>query len=118
MKETPRLKRILLRCSRGASRLWRNNVGAYKTDAGHWIRYGVCNPGGSDLLGFRTIEIKPEHVGKRIAQFVAFEVKQPGEDPTEEQLKFGKIVNKNGGLFAVVHDEEEAEIIMLGAAVE
>lgn len=109
MKESARSKRILLRCSRGLSRLFRNNVGQLIDQAGNHVRYGVCNPGGSDLIGWRSIVITPEHVGKTIAQFTALEVKRPGKKPTDDQARFGAMVSNAGGLFAVVHDADEAE---------
>ncbi len=114
MKETPILKRIMLRCSRGASRLFRNSRGRYQTKAGHWIRYGLGNPGGSDLIGWHQMTIKPEHIGMTIARFTALEVKQVGEDATEEQQTFGDMVIDAGGLFCTVHSPEEAEMFFWG----
>ena len=114
MKETPILKRVLLRCSRGLSRLFRNNVGAYQDKAGNWVRYGVGGPGASDLLGWRQVTITPAHVGITIAQFLAVEVKQPGEKPTEAQARFGSMVTAAGGCFGVAHSAEEAENIIKG----
>ncbi len=112
MKETPILKRIMRRCSRGAARLFRNSRGRYKTQAGHWIRYGLGNPGGSDLIGWCQVVITREHIGMTIAQFLAIEVKQLGEDATDEQAQFGKMVSDAGGLFGVAHSPEEAESII------
>jgi hypothetical protein len=114
MKETPILKRILYRCSRGASRLFRNNVGTYQDKAGNWIRYGVGGPGASDLIGWRQIVITPEHVGMTLAQFLSVEVKQPGKKLTEPQARFGRMVATAGGVFGVAHSPEEAESIIKG----
>lgn len=112
MNETSILKRILLRCSRGLSRLYRNNVGQLIDKAGNHVRYGLCNPGGSDLIGWRSITITPEHVGMTIAQFTALEVKNLTGKATPDQLRFGAIVAKAGGLFAVVRSADEAEKIL------
>jgi hypothetical protein len=49
-------QRIRLACGRGA------------------VRFGLCK-GSSDLIGLRSLEITPELVGLRLAQFVALEVK-------------------------------------------
>ena len=114
MKESPIIKRVLRRCSRGLSRLFRNNVGVYKDKAGNWIRYGVGGPGASDLLGWRQVIIGPEHVGSTIAQFLAIEVKRPGQRLTEKQARFGKMVSDAGGVFGVAHSPEEAEQIITG----
>ncbi len=114
MKETPILKRIMRRCSRGAARLFRNNVGQYQDGAGNWVRYGVGGPGASDLLGWLQVVITPEMVGMTIAQFLAIEVKQPGKDATDDQATFGRMVSDAGGLFGVAHSPEEAESIIKG----
>lgn len=112
MNETSILKRILLRCSRGLSRLYRNNVGQLIDKAGNHVRYGLCNPGGSDLIGWRSLVIRPEHVGQVIAQFTALEVKTDTGKATPDQLRFGSIVSNAGGLFAVVRSADEAEKIL------
>jgi hypothetical protein len=117
MKETPILKRILRRCSRGASRLFRNNVGTYQDQAGNWIRYGVGGPGASDLIGWRQILIQPEHVGMTIAQFLSIEVKQPKKKPTTLQTQWGNMVSGAGGCFGVAHSPEEAEDIIRGVDI-
>jgi hypothetical protein len=103
----------MIRCSRGSARLFRNNCGQFKDKAGNWIRYGVGNPGGSDLLGWQQIKITPDDVGRVIAQFLAFEVKRPGFNETKEQKRFGEMVTKAGGKYAVVHSPEEAEESLL-----
>ncbi len=114
MKETPILKRIMRRCSRGAARLFRNNRGVYRDKVGNWISYGVGGPGASDLLGWCQVVITPEMVGMTIAQFLAIEVKRPGKDATDDQATFGRMVSDAGGLFGVAHSPEEAESIIKG----
>ena len=114
MRESSILKRILLRCSRGTTRLWRNNVGQYRDHAGNWIRYGVKNPGGSDLIGWTQLIIKQEHIGRTVAVFTAVEVKRPGKDVLLVQQRFGDMVSDAGGLFGVAHSADEAEQILKG----
>ena len=58
-------------------RMFRNTVGACATAAGGWIQYGL-SIGSSDLIGWRSVEVTPEMVGKRVAIFAAVEVKRPG----------------------------------------
>ena len=65
-------QRIRLACGRGAVRLWRNNTGALVDRQGRLVRFGLCR-GSSDLISLRSLEITPELVGQRIAQFVALE---------------------------------------------
>ena len=112
MKEQPLHKRIMLASSRGSARLWRNNVGALQDKEGRWVKYGIANPGGSDLIGFRTITVLPEHVGMRIAIFTALEVKQKSGRIRPEQQVFIDLVKSKGGIAGVVRSVEEAERLL------
>ena len=69
-------QRIRLACGHGSVRLWRNNTGALVDQQGRLVRFGLCK-GSSDLIGLRMLEVTPEMVGQRIAQFVALEIKSP-----------------------------------------
>jgi len=115
MNESAILKHILLRCGRGTSRLWRNNVGAYRDKTGNWVRYGVCNPGGSDLIGWQQILITPDHVGQTFAVFAAIEVKTKTGRITFDQSRFLNIVKKAGGVAGVARSPEEAELLLTNA---
>ena len=108
MKENPIQKRILLACSRGSSRLWRNNVGCLQDRNGQWVRFGVANPGGSDLIGFHTITITPDMVGKKVAVFAAVEVKQKKGRTSKEQQAFIDNVILRGGIAGVARSKDEA----------
>ncbi len=136
MLETPILKRILRRCSRGAARLFRTNVAlawvgnnpikfthqqvitVNKGDVlirnGRRLQVGI--KGWSDLTGWRKIVITKDHMGKTIAQFIAIEVKRPGKKLSEDQLNFGRMISDAGGLFGVAHSPEEAAAIIKGVA--
>lgn len=61
------------------------------------IRAGLEADGASDLIGWRTIEITPDMVGQKIAQFVAVEVKTSDGKASADQLKFLRNVNAAGG---------------------
>ena len=87
--------------------LWRNTRGAFKDRTGRWITYGVGPNGASDTIGFYTLRITPEHVGKRFAQFCAFEVKRRGEKLSEDQGAFIGNVRAAGGLAAPVWSVED-----------
>lgn len=92
--------------------LFRNNVGALKTDSGRWLRFGLANDSSAmneviksgDLIGLRPVLITPEHVGSTIGQFVSIEAKRPGwkpgEDPKRErgQFAWAGLVRSKGGL--------------------
>ena len=83
--------------------LFRNNVGAAKiTDCNchvsRVVKYGVCYPGGADLIGFRPVKITPAMVGKTVAVFVAVETKVKNRQCTPEQRNFLARVREAGGI--------------------
>ena len=75
---------------------WRNNSGAYKTEAGHYVRYGF--KGSADILG-----ILPD------GRFLAIEVKKPKTNPTKEQKLFLKNIEVNGGVSFVARSLEDVK---------
>lgn len=111
MSEAAVLKRILLACSRGSSRLMRNNVGALQDKEGRWVRYGVGGNGGSDLIGWKSVEVTPDLLGRTVAIFSAVEVKEKGR-VTKEQEAFLNAVARAGGLAGVARSPEEAAAIL------
>jgi len=104
-------QRIRLACGRGPVRLWRNNTGALVDQQGRFMRFGLCK-GSSDLIGLRTLEITPELVGQRLAQFVALEVKTAQGVLRPEQLAFLRLVQELGGVAAICRSVEEAEQLL------
>lgn len=104
-------QRIRLACGRGAVRLWRNNTGALVDQQGRFMRFGLCK-GSSDLVGLRSLEITPEMVGQRVAQFVALEVKTASGVVSPEQRAFLRLVQELGGVAAVCRSVEEAEQLL------
>jgi hypothetical protein len=92
-------------------RLWRNNTGALVDQQGRFVRFGLCK-GSSDLIGLRSLEITPELVGQRLAQFVALEVKTASEVVSPEQRAFLRHVQQLGGVAAVCRSVEEAEQLL------
>lgn len=107
MTEAALLKRIMLALSRKAI-LFRNTSGVTK-EGDRWIRYGIANPGGSDLIGWTPVEITPEMVGRTVAVFCALEVKTAKGRATKEQEAFVAAVKRAGGIAEIVRSEEEAE---------
>ncbi|MCP9915347.1 VRR-NUC domain-containing protein [Cyanobium sp. ATX 6F1] len=101
-------QRIRLSCGRGPVRLWRNNTGALVDQQGRLVRFGLCK-GSSDLIGLRMLEVTPEMVGQRIAQFVALEIKTTHGVVSAEQRAFLQLVEQLGGVSAVCCSIEEAE---------
>ena len=91
-------------------RMCRNNCGRLPDPrTGRWIEFGVGNPGGGDLLGWRTVTVTPEMVGQQVAQFVSLEVKTATGRVRPEQERWRQVVQQAGGVAAVVRSVEDAE---------
>lgn len=101
------MKRIQIALSECGFRLFRNNVGTLQNLRGEHVSYGLCK-GSSDLIGWKSIEVTPEMVGRKTAVFVACEVKQPGKFPTVEQQRFIAAIREAGGIGVVATSVEEA----------
>ena len=104
-------QRIRLACGRGAGRLWRNNTGALVDQQGRFVRFGLCK-GSSDLIGLRSLEITPEWVGQRIAQFIALEIKAAHGVVSPEQRAFLRLVQELGGVAAVCRSLDDARQLL------
>lgn len=102
--------RIRLEASRKGKRLFRNNVGAAKTDTGSFIRFGLANDSdvvnhnvkSSDLIGISSELITAADVGHPRGRFVAREIKvagwqYSGTDREVAQLKFLELIAAFGG---------------------
>lgn len=98
-------------------RLFRNNCGVATYPDGSRVVYGLC-PGSSDLIGWRTITVTPEMVGKPLAQFVAMEVKTAKGRVTPEQQRFLDAVALAGGVAAVVRSADDARAAVTTNAKE
>jgi hypothetical protein len=108
MNEMNRLRAIMLGLSTPGVRLFRNNCGALKDADGRLIRYGVANPGGSDLIGWKSVTVTPEMVGQKLAVFLAIEVKGERTRVTDQQRNFIERVRLDGGLAGVARSVEDA----------
>ena len=104
----------------GKAFIFRINCGTGWTGEAHHLRDGslvLKKPrpfstgvpkGYADLSGFRVIEITPDMVGTKIAQFVAIEVKTTKGAIRAEQSKFIDVVNNNGGCGGICRSAEDA----------
>lgn len=107
MYETEIQNKIRLLLSQQGFIIFRNNVGAWKHPNGQWIKYGLCE-GSSDLIGWRSLIITPDMVGKQIAQFVAIETKRPKKSKiSQSQSHFIHVVQKSGGLGIIASSVED-----------
>jgi len=93
-------------------RAFRNNTGKLRDVNGQWVEFGLCI-GSSDLIGWTSIEITPEMVGKKVAVFTAVEVKTPTGRATAEQTNFISRVREAGGIAGIARSPEEARNIIM-----
>ena len=115
MSEAAIQQQIRLALSRAGSVMHRNNIGAYRDDQGRVIRYGVGNPGGSDLIGWTPVLITHDMVGGILGVFTAIEVKAPRGRPTEAQLNFLRQVQLGGGIAGIARSTQDALALLTHA---
>ena len=87
------------------TRIFRNNVGMI-----NGVQFGLC-VGSSDLIGFQSVTITPEMIGQKVAIFTAIEVKTEEGKVSEQQTKFLSMVQKFGGIGAVVRSVDDAIMV-------
>lgn len=105
-----------LRC-----KVWRNNSGAFENAAGRWVRFGLGNISEklnkvfktSDYVGYTTIEVTQEMVGRKLAVFSAVEIKKPeweytGTEDEVAQKTFIDLVIRDGGFATFAKSVDEA----------
>lgn len=95
MREGELMRRIQKHASTLGARLFRNQVGFCEC-RGRKIRYGVCSPGGSDLIGWTSS-----------GRFMAVEVKTARGITTKQQANFLKQVIRAGGIGIVARSEDD-----------
>ena len=95
-------------------RLWRNNSGSLPDPrTGRYVQFGVGNPGGSDLIGYRKVTVTPEMVGQDVAVFAAVEVKTARGRVKAEQQRFIDHIRNAGGIAGIARSVDEARGILL-----
>ena len=79
-------------------KLFRNNIGKWEDRSGNWITYGL-KVGSSDNIGWRSIIISEDMIGKKIAVFVSAESKTSTEKISHHaQWQWLKDVHDAGGI--------------------
>ncbi len=73
---------------------------------------GLC-VGSSDLVGWQSIEVTPEMVGRRLAVFLAIETKSDDGRLSDDQKNFLKAVRDAGGVSLLVQGENGIEAAAL-----
>lgn len=128
MAEAALLKKFMLEYTKLGSRLFRNNVGMAWAGQNHGPektkRTVTVNPGdiilrkarpfhggfpkgSSDLIGWTTIEITPDMVGRECAIFTAVEAKTQYVSATSQQKAFVRTVNTSGGIAVIARKLED-----------
>jgi len=124
VRETNIQRQIMLALGSGPTRLFRNNVGtgwqgSMVEHAGGIVTLANARPlhaglckGSSDLIGWHSVVVTPEMVGRLIAVFVAIEVKSARGRAMEEQQRFIQAVRAAGGLAGLARSVDEARAIL------
>ena len=101
---------IRLRLSKLRMLFLRYNVGTFWTKDGRPVKIG--EPGVSDLIGMVPHVVTQEDVGRTIGVFTVMETKQLRDSTDkarkESQGAFLRLVNRGGGVAAIVRSEEDA----------
>lgn len=127
------MKPAMLALSRAGAVVFRHNVAQGVVGAVEWIKglrrqvwvspgdavvrgarvlhAGLIN-GGSDLIGWRSVVVTQEMVGKRIAVFLAVETKAETGRKRTEQETFVKNVSEAGGIAGFAYTADEAVALL------
>ncbi len=74
---------------------------------------GDSPDGMHDLVGYTSITITPEMVGRRVAVFTSIEAKESGGgEVTAEQQKFCEVIRKAGGISGIASSPAMAQLII------
>jgi len=133
MVESNVLKRVLLKASEIGSTLFRNNTGLgwvgkvirpnkptmmlvtpvdVLVKNARPLRAGLCE-GSSDTIGWCSVTVVPSMLGRKIAVFVALEVKDTGGRPSKEQINFIERAKMAGAIAGIVYSPEDAADIIM-----
>ncbi len=132
-KETSLMHKIMLECSNGDTRLFRQNVGlawaghaekfpgprSVRVNAGDVVirnarPFHAGVKGMPDLGGWTSITITPEMVGQRVAISTQVEVKTPTGAARDDQERFLNEAAKAGARVGIARDTETARAIIAG----
>ena len=114
MNESELLKAVLYKSSQNGAVLFRNQVGKYRLEDGRFLSSGLC-VGSSDLIGWTTIKITQEMVGKSVAAFTAIECKSEKGRVSKEQNNFLAMVHDAGGIARIVRSMNGLRFNLTGA---
>lgn len=90
------------------TRLFRNQVGSLPDPrTGRLVTFGLAR-GSADLIGWRTVTITPDMVGRRLAVFTSIEVKTPTGRVRPDQTAWLGAVQAAGGIAGIARSVPDA----------
>lgn len=125
-------QRALIHLSRGPVRMFRNNVALGWVGQSQMIRqcctmqlhpgdvvirkgrplHAGLAPGSGDAVGWRTVMITPDMVGRSVAVFASIEFKAPRGRVSPEQQAWDATVRGAGGLSGIARSIDDARGIL------
>lgn len=98
--------------TRSDLRLFRNQVGQLPDPrTGRPVQFGLAR-GSADLIGWRTITITPDMVGRQVAVFTSIEVKTDRGRVRPEQHAWLNTVQCSGGIAGIARSIADATQII------
>ena len=98
--------------TRSDLRLFRNQVGQLPDPrTGRPVQFGLAR-GSADLIGWRTITITPDMVGRQLAVFTSIEVKTSTGRVRPEQHAWLSAVQNAGGIAGIARSIQDANAIV------
>jgi hypothetical protein len=82
-----------------------------------WIKFGLTE-GSADRIGWKTITVTADMVGRKIAQFLSLEVKTAKGVAREKQVKWHNAVYDAGGLSGFVRCKDDVGRVINGERVD
>jgi VRR-NUC domain-containing protein len=118
--EASLVRRLLLASSKLGARLFRNQVGRYRLARpgcmecqryGRMLSSGLA-VGSPDLVGWHSVTIGHEHVGRTLAVFVGVEAKREDGKLSEEQRAFLAALARAGAIAGVARSVTDLEVLV------
>ena len=85
--------------------------GGYLVKKGFPIKNISLWKGSSDMIGWKTVTVTEDMVGKKVAIFQSIEIKTKNDRLRKEQKIWNKVAEKAGGLIAVWKENKDGKSI-------
>lgn len=80
-------------------------------DRARRVQFGM-HRGSGDLIGWRSVTVTPDMLGRTVAILASVEVKAPRGRPTPEQIHWADTVRAAGGIAGIACSPEEARRLL------